>query len=61
LSGSSNVRLSAIDEERFGIRTARVDDVTLDNLSVIDEFCRAHTVKLLIARCDAVYESCAYR
>lgn len=53
MSGASNIRLSAIDEERFGVRTARVDDATLENLREIEDFCHAHAVKFLIARCDA--------
>jgi GNAT superfamily N-acetyltransferase len=52
---ASNIRLSAIDEDRFGIRTARVSAVTLDQLPTISEFCRANDVKFLIARCP-VYE-----
>lgn len=45
------VYLSAIDEERFGIRTARAKQVTLDTLPAIMDFCRANDVTLLIARC----------
>ncbi|MBZ0286499.1 MAG: hypothetical protein K8I30_02715, partial [Anaerolineae bacterium] len=52
MSGASNIRLSAIDEERFGIRTARVDDVTVTQLPQIDDFCRTNAVKFLIARCN---------
>lgn len=49
----SNIRLSTIDEERFGVRTARVESVTRNQLPAIDEFCRSNAVKFLIARCDA--------
>lgn len=45
------VRLSTLDEERFGIRTARASSVTLDNLPAILTFCRENRVIFLIARC----------
>lgn len=45
------VYLSSIDEERFGIRTARAPYVTLQELTRVIEFCRNNAVKLLIARC----------
>jgi GNAT superfamily N-acetyltransferase len=45
------IYLSSIDEERFGIRTARASLVTLDMLPSIMDFCRANSVVLLIARC----------
>lgn len=47
----TSVHLSAIDEERFGIRTARALHVTLDSLSQIIAFCRSNHVAFLIARC----------
>jgi len=47
------VYLSAIDEERFGIRVARASEVTLEDLPSIMHFCRANSVVLLIARCLA--------
>jgi len=50
-----NLHLSAIDEDRFGIRTARAYSVTLNQLSGVLQFCRANDVKFLIARCQ-VYE-----
>lgn len=51
-SASSNVFLSDIDQERFGIRTARVVGVTYESLPSILDFCRNEQVKLLIARCS---------
>jgi len=48
-----NVQLSAIDEERFGVRTAKASSVTLNQLPAVIEFCRANQVKFLIARCPA--------
>jgi len=50
---SSHVFLSDIDRERFGIQTARSPKVTMETLSAILDFCYAHGVKFLIARCDA--------
>jgi len=48
---SPQMYLSAIDEDRFGIRTARVAEVTLDSIPSILKFCRDNVVILLIARC----------
>jgi len=45
--------LSAIDEERFGIRTARVSSMTAEALPSVLEFCRTKDVIFLIARCAA--------
>jgi GNAT superfamily N-acetyltransferase len=45
------VYLSALDEERFGIRTAKTSQVTLDNLSEIYTYCEMNKVVFLIARC----------
>jgi RimJ/RimL family protein N-acetyltransferase len=52
ISASSNVFLSDIDKERFGIQTARVVGVTIESLPSIMEFCKKEQVKLLIARCS---------
>ena len=49
-SGLSQVSLSAIDEERFGIRTAKAPCVALDALPFIMDFCHVNNVTLLIAR-----------
>jgi GNAT superfamily N-acetyltransferase len=49
------IHLSAIDEDRFGVRTARVANVTEGQLDAIDAFCQANQVRMLIARCY-VYE-----
>ncbi len=48
----SRVYLSAIDEKRFGIRTARASNVTLDILPSIIDFSLSNGVVLLIARCS---------
>jgi len=47
------VHLSALDQERFGIRTARASDVGPDNLAALVDFCAANQVRFLIARCPA--------
>jgi len=47
------VWLSAIDEERFGVRTARATAVTKHALPLILDFCLREKVALLIARCYA--------
>jgi GNAT superfamily N-acetyltransferase len=50
---SPDVRMSAIDEERFGIPIARAPLVNLDTLPSIMNFCRANGVIMLISRCLA--------
>lgn len=50
-STQNQIYLSAIDEERFGTRTARAPEVTLEDLPSIMHFCLANGVVLLIARC----------
>lgn len=46
------VRLSTLDTNRFGIVTARADGVSADDVAAVLEFCNAHHVMLLIARCQ---------
>lgn len=45
------VRLSPIDEERFGIRTARAMVTAPEEVGRVLEFCQTHQVAFLIARC----------
>lgn len=45
------IRLSALDTERFGIVTARVDSLEIRQIREALDFCRLQRVKLLIARC----------
>ncbi len=45
--------MSAIDEARFGVRTARTQGITASSVSEILAFCEANRVELLIARCPA--------
>jgi RimJ/RimL family protein N-acetyltransferase len=52
MSSSSEVVISDIDKERFGILTARVIGVTTGSLFSTLDFCRKELVKLLIARCS---------
>jgi ribosomal protein S18 acetylase RimI-like enzyme len=47
----SLVAMSQIDEERFGIRTARCSNIKLADLPHVIDFCMTNGVKLLIARC----------
>lgn len=47
----ANIRLSWLEEERFGIRTARSELASAADLASIFEFCRTNQVQLLIARC----------
>jgi len=47
------VYVSAIDGERFGIKTARAEKVTKGNLSRVLEFCLNGKVSFLIGRCSA--------
>ncbi len=49
---SPDVHLSAIDEERFGIRTAKAFHVSAVTLPAVIGFCQAQGVALLIARCS---------
>jgi GNAT superfamily N-acetyltransferase len=47
------IALSPLDEQRFGIRSARVQGLTLEQFPEVLEFCRANGVVFLIARCPA--------
>jgi GNAT superfamily N-acetyltransferase len=47
------IALSPLDQERFGIVIARDDHVTRASLGATLEFCRAHRVRMLIARCPS--------
>jgi GNAT superfamily N-acetyltransferase len=50
-SSSLDVHLSTMDEERFGIRTAKASQVSATTLPALLDFCQAQGVTLLIARC----------
>jgi GNAT superfamily N-acetyltransferase len=45
--------LSELDRMRFGIVTAKAEDVTAAGVEAIVRFCGEHSVRLLIARCPA--------
>lgn len=47
------VRLSAMDEMRFGVRTAKAMDLTAGQLADVMAFCASQRVAFLIARCRA--------
>ena len=49
-STTDKIYLSSIDEERFGIRTARATKVTLEMIPSMIDFCDDNSVSLLIAR-----------
>jgi len=48
-----NISLSAIDEKRFGITTAKASDLNSENLDEAISFCVQNSVQLFIVRCDA--------
>lgn len=52
VSAPSLVSLSPLDEERFGIRTARASDILPETLPDVLAFCRANRVILAIGRCS---------
>lgn len=45
------ISLSAIDEERFGVRTAKAFGLIMNDLQEVLSFCEMNKVQLLIARC----------
>ena len=47
----SPVELSALDEARFGVKSARARVVSAENLPSVLEFCAAQQVEFLVARC----------
>src|ERR1035438_2767295 len=56
-TGKKNgVGLSEIVESRFGIKSARVDNILLADIDSVEVFCQSNDVKFLAARCstDAV-------
>ena len=46
------IALSLLDEDQFGIKTARAVDVTVASLPEIMAFCHKHEVQMLVARAD---------
>jgi len=49
------VQLSALDEKRFGVQTAKAVNVTSETVSELETFCRDHAVQLAIARVNATH------
>lgn len=47
------VHLSPPDREKFGIISARAEDISEENLAEVFDFCRREKVEFLIARCRA--------
>jgi GNAT superfamily N-acetyltransferase len=50
-TANSPAELSPLDEARFGVRSARARAVSAQNLPAVLEFCAAHQVEFLVARC----------
>ena len=50
---AAGVRLSQLDTDRFGVVTARADELTSGVVQHALDFCTSHDVELLIARCRA--------
>lgn len=48
---SLDITLSALDESRWGVRSARAVRINVDNLLEGLAFCRTNDVKFLVARC----------
>jgi GNAT superfamily N-acetyltransferase len=48
------VSLSAMDEERFGIKTAKAFDVRKEDIPLVLEYCHKNQVELLITRCPTL-------
>jgi len=51
--------LSPLEEQRFGVRTVRVAVLEKEHLPALLEFCRAHEVRMVIARCPTADLPCA--
>jgi len=49
------VYLSRLDEDRFGVRTAKCGRLGLEVIPEVMTFCREHQVELLIARCPTAW------
>jgi ribosomal protein S18 acetylase RimI-like enzyme len=47
---AAGARLSALDTDRFGVVTARADEVTKTDIEALLDYCESHGVELLIAR-----------
>ncbi len=48
----AQIYLSLVDEQRFGVHTARANQVTVENLPTVLHFCKHNQVDFLIARCS---------
>lgn len=49
--GNTRASLSTIDEERFGVRTAKAFIAETGEIDAVMEFCKANKVEFLISRC----------
>jgi GNAT superfamily N-acetyltransferase len=44
------IRISPLEQERFGVKAARADNITVPDLAGVDVFCEDNDVEMLIAR-----------
>jgi hypothetical protein len=54
MATTAAAELSPLDEDRFGVRTAKARPTTPDEVRTALEFCHDRQVRLLIARCPTV-------
>ncbi len=52
---ASQVYLSRLDEDRFGVRTAKCGRLGSEEIPEVMTFCREHQVELLVARCPTAW------
>ncbi|PJF34392.1 MAG: hypothetical protein CUN49_15905, partial [Candidatus Thermofonsia Clade 1 bacterium] len=50
MTAQAHVARSAIDEARFGVRVARIHELTAEQLEETLQFCRDQAIQMLIAR-----------
>ncbi len=53
MSDNAGIKLSAMDEMRFGVRTAKMNPESLEEVHDLELFCKHHAVELAIARVRA--------
>jgi len=53
VTAAHRAELSALDEERFGVRTAKTFVSAIEEIPALIDFCRGQRVRFLIARCPA--------
>lgn len=58
---TDRITLSQPEYERFGVRTARVEDIGATSLEAVFQFCADQSIALLIARCSASNMACVHQ